>query len=101
MFVASLFSCIIGTLIPGSIYRTQNIKFHSPVITGDVVTAIVDVKRLKCVKNALENSNEQAATLMICGTTIWKEKNADKEKIVCVSGEASVLLPAVDVFSNE
>ncbi|MDR2867370.1 MAG: MaoC family dehydratase [Acholeplasmatales bacterium] len=44
-FVASLFSRVLGTQLPGDgcIYLSQNCSFRRPVFIGDTITAVVKV----------------------------------------------------------
>lgn len=84
MLTSSLFSSIFGTLIPGSVYRSQSLLFHSPIYCNEVVlgkvkvTSVVDRKRL--------------GVLVMCQTTVEKYTH-DDTNIICVSGTAEVLLP--------
>jgi acyl dehydratase len=84
MLTSSLFSSIFGTLIPGSVYRSQTLLFHSPIYCNEsvlgkiTVTSVMDRKRL--------------GVLVKCHTTIEKQFDESK-KILCVSGNAEVLLP--------
>jgi acyl dehydratase len=47
MLVASLFSCIFGTHIPGSIYLNQALNFSKPVYADDLVKGQVTVKSIR------------------------------------------------------
>jgi hypothetical protein len=38
LMAGSLFSCIFGTLIPGSVYRSQQLAFRLPIFCNQVVT---------------------------------------------------------------
>lgn len=53
MLVASLFSALLGTQLPGlgTIYTGQTLKFVRPVYLNDPVTASVTVRELKPEKN--------------------------------------------------
>lgn len=53
MLSASLFSTILGTMLPGegSIYLSQELKFVKPVYPGDTVTATATVSHLYPEKN--------------------------------------------------
>ena len=104
MLVASIFSSIIGTLIPGAIYRSQNITFHSSVLVNEIVIGRVDVTKLRVITK--ENIER---ILMTCKTAVRKEKIIDnheenndtkKELILCVTGEAKVLLPSSSYVSE-
>eukprot|EP00960_Hanusia_phi_P005001 144101-Hanusia_phi.AAC.4 len=50
IFVASMFSAVIGRNFPGSIYLNQQLKFSAPVYFDENVTARVTVTRCKTVK---------------------------------------------------
>ncbi len=93
MLTASLFSSIFGTLIPGSVYRSQNINFHSPVYSNEIVVGIVRVKEIREMKSR--------GLLLTCDTNIFKNCgkttvgiNKKQNAILCVSGKASVWLPS-------
>lgn len=45
MLVASLFSALLGTVLPGqgSIYLGQNLNFKAPIYLGDTITATVEI----------------------------------------------------------
>ncbi len=47
MLVASMFGTVFGSLVAGTIYGHQMLKFTHPVFIGDTVTARVEVKRVK------------------------------------------------------
>ena len=90
MLTASIFSSIFGTLIPGSIYRSQNILFHSPIYSNEEVIGRVNVKEVKDMKGR--------GMIVICDTIIEKKSDNNKTKdydemTLCVSGKASVWLP--------
>lgn len=55
MLVASLFSTVIGTIMPGkgSIYLSQNNQFLKPVFIGDTITAYVSVSQLEAEDRAV------------------------------------------------
>ncbi|KAL7560748.1 hypothetical protein ACA910_007250 [Epithemia clementina (nom. ined.)] len=47
MLVASLFSCIFGTLAPGAVYLKQSLQFRRPVFVGRPVVATTTVTRIR------------------------------------------------------
>lgn len=53
MLVASLFSTVLGTQLPGegAIYMGQEVKFTKPVYLEDTITATVTVTELNVEKN--------------------------------------------------
>ena len=91
MLTGSIFSSIFGTLIPGSIYRSQILKFHSPVYSNEKVLGRVVVTKVKDMKSR--------GTLVTCDTNVyknhdWSENIEDCDDIIlCISGEANVWLP--------
>ena len=49
MLVASLFSALLGTVLPGqgSIYLGQTLNFKAPIYLGDTVTATVEIIKVR------------------------------------------------------
>lgn len=47
IFVASMFSRILGTLLPGSVYLNQTLEFRKPVFVGDAVRARISVRKVR------------------------------------------------------
>mmetsp|Transcript_358 Transcript_358/g.581 ORF Transcript_358/g.581 Transcript_358/m.581 type:complete len:198 (+) Transcript_358:592-1185(+) len=47
------FSSIFGTLVPGSIYRSQTLHFHSPVYSLDQIVASVHVKHVRVINRKM------------------------------------------------
>lgn len=101
MLSASLFSSIFGTLIPGSVYRSQNLYFQTPVYSDEQVIGLVEVVKVKNIRNRGVN--------VTCNTNVYKNveqlegKPPDKfliairesnDVVVCVSGEATVWIPS-------
>ncbi|NCA96587.1 MAG: MaoC family dehydratase [Bacteroidia bacterium] len=76
MLVASLFSAVLGTRLPGegSIYLGQDLKFIAPVFLDDEITAEVEVVELRedkhIVKLATVAHNQQAANVITGTATI-------------------------------
>jgi acyl dehydratase len=86
MMTSSLFSSIFGTLIPGSVYRSQSLLFHSPVHCNERVVGKIKVISVK--------NRKRLGVLVTCQTTV--EKQIDESKnILCISGDAEVLLPTI------
>lgn len=64
MLVSSLFSCLLGTKLPGSgtIYLGQSLKFVKPIFVDEEVTAIVEIisiredKPIMTLKTIINNS---------------------------------------------
>jgi len=99
MLSGSLFSCIFGTLIPGSIYRTQSMIFQSPIYSNEKVMGVVIVKKVKNMK--------RRGTIVSCDTNVYKNFGEDTQGalglevkgenvIRCLSGEATVWIPFVE-----
>ena len=84
MLVGSLFSSIFGTLIPGSVYRSQRLEFRQPVFANDPVVARVVVSDVRNMKGR--------GLLVTCDTTVG---SADGKLVRYVEGEAKVWLPGV------
>lgn len=79
MLVASLFTCIFGTRIPGAVYMRQNLEFRRPVFVGDVVVGRVTVTSLQPWK--------KGGLVLTCATQVLFDDNKE-----CIRGEAQVLL---------
>lgn len=82
MMVASVFSCIFGTLIPGSVYRSQSLKFRAPVFANEPIVGRVEVTAVRSVRDGV---------VVKCDTKVLKSKTE-----LCVEGEAIVWLPGVE-----
>jgi 3-hydroxybutyryl-CoA dehydratase len=83
MLAASLFSCIFGTIIPGSVYRSQSLAFRNPIFVNDSVVARVDVRKVREAPKA-------GGVLVFCSTKVVLER----DQTLCIEGEANVWLPA-------
>jgi len=94
MLAASLFSAIFGTLVPGCVYRDQDLAFLNPVPAGIVVTARVAVTSVRHLRLPGGRGRGAAVT---CATTVASEKGGEGggEETVHVRGEARVWLPGV------
>ena len=108
MFTSALFSSIFGTLIPGSLYRSQNLSFVLPVYTGECIIGKVKVTQVKDLR--------KKGLLVSCDTFVYRcdidddkseNENQGKENDVgsqnnngttklteCVKGSAEVWIPA-------
>jgi acyl dehydratase len=82
MLVGSLFTAIIGTLIPGAVYLRQEFDFRQPVWTNTKVTGRIVVSKLRHFprKNGL---------IMICQTTVYASPGAKTESIITGNSTAS------------
>lgn len=81
MLVASIFSSIFGTLIPGSVYLDQTLKFSRPVHIGDQVTGRIEVTRVRQL---------QGKRFVFCETTV---RSATDDSIEHIRGKATVWVP--------
>lgn len=103
VLLTSIFSTILGTLIPGCMYRSQSFKFHHPVYVDEEVFGRVVVTRLRQI-NTRGNDDDNdigSGVLCKCDTTIYKKVlpcsiNSNKEivYILCIDGEAQVWIPS-------
>jgi len=78
MMVGSLFSCIFGTLIPGSVYRSQRLAFRVPVFCNEQVTGRIEVLKARQWRGGL---------VLTCDTKAMCKGSE------CITGEATVWLP--------
>ncbi|KAK8798114.1 hypothetical protein WA171_005639, partial [Blastocystis sp. BT1] len=78
MLYGSMFSAMIGTHLPGTIYLKQTLQFHSPVPADTQVEAIITITRLF-----------HSRRIAVLSTTIV----SPSKKLLC-SGEATISLPS-------
>eukprot|EP00198_Chlamydomonas_reinhardtii_P013816 XP_001703153.1 MaoC-like dehydratase [Chlamydomonas reinhardtii] len=76
ILVASLFPAIIGSQFPGTVYVSQTLRFRSPALVGEPVTATVTVRKVSGRRVAFDTS----AVLQHSGAVV-------------VDGEALALMP--------
>ena len=100
MLVASLFSCIFGTLVPGAVYLNQTLDFQHPVCAHQPVIGRVDVTRVRRFK-----LQSQRGILVTCDTTVTTTFSGSQDDGMdhhgsgemvdraCVLGTANVWLP--------
>lgn len=86
VFVASMFSALLGKSLPGegSIYLNQDLQFRAPVYPGDAVEAEVEV---------MEVQPHKRGHLVKLATRATVRHHAEAPRLA-VEGEATVLLPA-------
>jgi acyl dehydratase len=123
MLASSLFSCIFGTLIPGSIYRSQNLTFHSPIFANDHVIGRVLVTKVRPLRGGSpsiathateiperEEQSKQGGLLVICDTTVLRNEEysshphhntISKDRRLCIQGHAHVWLPTGTTAEEE
>jgi acyl dehydratase len=104
ILLSSIFSTIFGTLLPGSMYRSQSFKFHNPVYVDEAIYGRVVVTRLRHI-NSDGKIGGGGGVLCKCDTTVYKNvvpsgtrrydtNNCEEDvDILCISGEAQVYLP--------
>jgi acyl dehydratase len=102
MLSSSLFSCIFGTLIPGSIYRSQVLHFRHPIFAQDAVMGRVQVTNVRPI-----SGRSKGGLLVICDTTVVVldpadegQDNPQKRGKLCIEGHAHVWLPAGTLATN-
>ncbi len=96
MFSASVFSSIFGTLIPGSLYRSQTLTFNAPVYSDEDVIGRVEVTKVKDLRKGL---------LVTCDTSIYQHNVSHEDTKIqtdsiegmtrCVQGVAEVWIPGL------
>jgi 3-hydroxybutyryl-CoA dehydratase len=81
--VGSLFSAILGTLLPGlgTIYTGQTLKFTKPVYFDDSITATVQVKEIILEKNRVIfdclAKNQRGETVLLGEATVMPPKKSN------------------------
>jgi 3-hydroxybutyryl-CoA dehydratase len=88
ILLSSLFSCIFGTLIPGSVYRSQTLDFRRPVFVDEAIHGRVQII-------GIEKQRRLDGLVVRCSTHVMKE---EKE---CVRGEAEVWIHHGTLAENE
>lgn len=104
MLSASVFSSIFGSLIPGSIYRSQTLDFKRPVYANISFSGrvhVIDVKDLRrgllvtCRTNVYQrHANDDATISNNSGISKTLPLNCG-DKSVCIEGVAQVWLPGL------
>jgi acyl dehydratase len=77
MLVASLFSALLGTKLPGkgSIYMGQKLRFTAPVFIGDVITATVEIINIRTDKPIVTlrtTAHNQDGIMVIDGEAVMR-----------------------------
>jgi acyl dehydratase len=74
IYVASIFSSVFGTIVPGSLYRTQTLNFLRPVYANHPVIGRVEITSIKRMKGK--------GNLVTCNTSVYcvnqEENHMDK-----------------------
>ena len=81
MLVASLFSHIFGTLIPGAVYRQQSLQFRNFVHVNDAVVGRIRVLEVRSLRRG-------GVRIVHCATDVYHEETQQ----ICIQGEAEVVL---------
>lgn len=97
MLLSSLFSSIFGTLIPGSIYRSQSLRFRNSVGVGEKITGRVIVQKLKQVGRNGNGVLCTCETLVVKAKDVLSSNNSCDDEVIAISGEAQVWLPRATV----
>ncbi|RDD39362.1 Hydroxyacyl-thioester dehydratase type 2, mitochondrial [Trichoplax sp. H2] len=86
LLINGLLSALLGTKLPGygTIYVSQDIRFHSPLYIDEEVTALVQI------------SNIRRSTVYAALTCTAKERNE-----VVLSGQAIVMIPKRNQIQSE
>jgi 3-hydroxybutyryl-CoA dehydratase len=95
ILAGSVFSCIFGTLIPGSVYRHQVLNFRQPIFADERVVGRVQVTKVRSVPRS-------GGLLVVCDTTVHVlehnsefptlEKDVERQRLR-IEGHAQVWLP--------
>jgi hypothetical protein len=88
LLVASLFSSIFGTLVPGAIYLDQTLSFDRPVTVGDIVVGRIEVIKVR-------HRGLGQWSIVTCNTTVTN----DAESLVYITGRATVWVPSASLSS--
>jgi acyl dehydratase len=87
MLVASLFTCVFGELIPGSIYLKQTLDFRKPVYVDDKVRGRVTITAIRQWK--------RRGLVLTCDTHVFRQ-----DDLVCIQGQADVWLVQGKTLEN-
>lgn len=79
ILVSSLFSTIFGRTIHGSIYLNQSLIFRRPIFVDREVVARIEV---------IDSKTKSLGRILTCKTFC-----RDESDIICIEGEAKVLVP--------
>jgi len=85
MLVGSLFTGLIGSSIPGSVYLSQDFKFTAPVRPGEPITAHVEVLSVR-------SASKEGALRPTKMSTRATKVEAGSE-VVVIEGAAMCLVP--------
>jgi acyl dehydratase len=82
MLVGSIFSGLLGSVVPGTIYVSQSLKWLRPVFMDEVTTAVVTIRQI----------DRKFVTL---DTSVKIARNGVDEE--AVEGEAVVYIPSIGI----
>ncbi len=83
LLAAGLLPMLVGRIMPGTLYRFQSLKFEKSILVGDILTARMDLKKVKVFRGGTQ-------ALLVCNTII---SNAS-DGLVFISGEGKLLVLA-------
>ena len=103
IMVASMFSSVFATLVPGCIYKKQSLQFFNPVFAdSDTVVARIEVKRTRNTFTKGGNrSDGRGGVLVECDTSVSKvsspslstSSSVEVSRQKVIQGSALVWLP--------
>jgi acyl dehydratase len=86
ILVASLFSTIFGTLVPGCVYMNQKLDFSSPVFVDDPLVARIEIIKLRRWR--------KEGVVVECDTQILRSNDdIEDDNVLVIKGRANVWLP--------
>lgn len=92
MLVSSLFTCLIGTQLPGAVYLKQTLNFKKPVYVDEIVVGRVTLTKIQRKKG--KGLYLKFDTIVYDSTrSITSSANSDTKNDICVEGEAAAWLP--------
>jgi acyl dehydratase len=94
MLVGSIFSSIIGTIFPGSIYVHQTLDFRHPVPVDTVILGRITIHKLRHI-----STNTKRGTYMMCHTVVYRNSKNDQEDLSS-SSLSSTPFTAKDLLDN-
>jgi acyl dehydratase len=86
VLVGSIFSAILGTLLPGAVYLKQRLDFRQPVYVGERVTGRITIQRVREWK--------RNGIILTCDTVVLSSSSSCNSEVdVKIRGQADVWLP--------
>ncbi len=81
LLAAGLLPMLVGRIMPGTLYTSQSLKFEKSILVGDILTARMDLKKVKLIRGGTQ-------ALLVCDTLISKASDG----LVFISGEGKLLI---------